>query len=100
MIKIEIEVTDVDYDGLIDRYLPQVLDQLRQTAGPLGSLLSGGGEGLARTVLRKASPSTRDRLAAELINANAGRLSGELEALASRQGVSIRIAGLRAREKP
>lgn len=99
MIKIEIEVSDVDYDGLLDRYLPQLMEQLRRTGGPLGPLLSGGGESLARTVLRKASPSTRDRLAAELINTNAARLSGELEALASRQGVAIRIAGLQAREE-
>ena len=103
MVKIELEITDIDYDTLIERYLPLMGDKLRESGNPLGSLLSGGMSGsLARTVLQKSPQSAKDKLAADLINGSAPRLSAELEKFARQKGVEIRIGALRAgtAEKP
>ena len=42
MIRLTIELEDMDFDDLIHRYLPVIGEQLRSSGNPLGALLSGG----------------------------------------------------------
>ena len=72
MIKLEMELSDIDYEVLVKEILPKVADRLRQNGSPLAPLLSGG---MAANVLLHASDSVRDRMAAEILNAAAPRLS-------------------------
>ena len=42
MIKLEMELSDIDYEVLVKEILPKVADRLRQNGSPLAPLLSGG----------------------------------------------------------
>ena len=97
MIQISITLDDVDFDGLIDQYLPFLLEKLKNGDGP-GSLLSAGvPAGLARSALHRLPQDKKERLAAELINKNSDRLAEKIEDLARENGVGIKIGGITAR---
>ena len=51
---------------------------------------------MAANVLLHASDSVRDRMAAEILNAAAPRLTGTLEKLAADNGIPCKVRGLRA----
>ena len=91
MIKLEMELSDIDYEVLVKEILPKVADRLKQNGSPLAPLLSGG---MAANVLLRASDSVRDRMAAEILNAAA--LTGTLEKLAADNGIPCKVQGLRA----
>lgn len=93
MVKLELELTDIDYDYLIREYLPKVQEKLQQNGSALGSLLGGG---LAGGMLQMMPSSVKDKLAAELINANAARLEEQMQSLAERNGIPGKVRGLRA----
>ena len=59
MIKLELELSDIDYEVLVKEILPKVADRLKQNGSPLAPLLSGG---MAANVLLRASDSVRDRV--------------------------------------
>ena len=81
MIKLEMELSDIDYEVLVKEILPKVADRLKQNGSPLAPLLSD---------------SVRDRMAAEILNAAAPRLTGTLEKLAADNGIPCKVQGLRA----
>lgn len=97
MIRLTIELEDVDFDALIDRYLPVIGDQLRQSGNPLGTLLSGNASAaVAKGLLRSLSREKQEQLAAQLLNGNRDRLAAELEKLAAGQGFQARVRSLQA----
>ena len=51
---------------------------------------------MAANVLLRASDGVRDRMAAEILNAAAPRLTGTLEKLAADNGIPCRVSGLHA----
>ena len=65
MIKLEMELSDIDYEVLVKEVLPKVADRLKQSGSPLAPLLSGG---MAANVLLRASDGVRDRMAADGLN--------------------------------
>ena len=85
MIKLEMELSDIDYEVLVKEILPKVADRLKQNGSPLAPLLSGG-----------MAANVRDRMAAEILNAAAPRLTGTLEKLAANNGIPCKVQGLRA----
>ena len=93
MVKLEMELTDIDYDYLIREYLPKIQEKMQQSGNPLGAMLSGG---FAGGMLGLMSDSMKDKMAAELINASAPRLTEELEKIAARNGVPGKVRNLRA----
>ncbi|MCD7887058.1 MAG: hypothetical protein LUG44_05500 [Clostridiales bacterium] len=99
MIKMELEVSEVEYETLLD-LLPQVGEQLRQSGNPVGMLLSNGmSAGMARRVLGTLSQEQKDRLAADLINGSSRKLIDKTEELARQNGVGLKIASLEATVK-
>ncbi|MBR6114549.1 MAG: hypothetical protein IKQ10_05125 [Oscillospiraceae bacterium] len=93
MVKLEIELSDIDYEAMINEYLPKMQDKLEQSGSPLASLLGGG---LASSLLLRSSPAMKDRMAAELINMNASRLEAKLEEMAARNGIPGKVRNLKA----
>ena len=93
MVKLELELTDIDYDYLIREYLPRVQDKLQQSGSSLSSLLGGN---MAGTLLTMAPESVKDKLAAELINAAAPQLSEQLESVAAKNGIPGKVKNLKA----
>ena len=92
MVKLEIVLSDIDYDRLLNTFMPQMKEKLGENS-PLSSLLSGG---LAGSLLSMAGNSTKDRLAAEVINRNSDMLGRKMEEMAERSGIPGKVKSLRA----
>ena len=84
MIKLELELTDIDYDAL----LPLIRERLEKTGNPMAGMLAGG--------FSMIPDSMKDRLAAEMLNANAERLTGQLESRAAQNGIKGKVCNFRA----
>ena len=93
MVKLELELTDIDYDTLLRDYLPKIKDKLEQSGSPLAGMVSGG---MASTLLQMAPASMKDRLAAEVLNMNAAKLEQQLSEIAARNGLSGKVQNFRA----
>lgn len=97
MIKLELEVDDLDYDVLIEKYLPQLAEGLRKTNNPVGMLLSGGmPASLAKKILAGLPPEKKDALAASLLNANRGQIIRFVEETAEKQEIHLSVKKLEA----
>ena len=94
MVKLEIELSDIDYDQLLNTYLPKMQEKLGENS-PLSSL-----GGLAGSLLGMAPDSMKDKLAAEAINANADKLSEKMEEMAAKNGIPGKVKNLRATAVP
>ena len=93
MVKLELELTDIDYDALLKDYLPRIKDKLEQSGSPLAGMLTGG---MAGTMLQLAPTSMKDRLAAEMLNMNAAKLEQQLTEMAARNGINGHVRNLKA----
>lgn len=101
MIRLTIELEDIDFDVLIEHYLPVIGSHLRANGNPLGSLLSNGASAsVAKGMLRALSPEKKEQLAAELINGNRQKLIDSLEKLATSYGFQARVRSLQATQQP
>lgn len=75
MIKIELELRDIDYGSLIEQLLPVITEKLRQSNNSVAMLLSNGmPASMAKMILKKLPPDKKDQLAADLVNANKDQL--------------------------
>lgn len=98
MIKVELEISDIDYDRLIDQYLPFMLDKLRQSGNPASRLVSAGmPASMARAVLKKLPQTVKDQLAVELFNANKAVIRQFLSDAARQNQVGLQIGDLKAK---
>ncbi len=101
MIRLSIELDDVDFDRLIEQYLPVIGDQLRASGNPVGMLLSNGmSAGMAKGILRTLSQDKKEQLAADLINGNAAKLTASIEKMAAEKGFQAKVRALEARQAP
>ena len=71
MIKVELELKDIDYDSLIDQFLPVMIEKLRQSDNAASRLISSGmPASMAKMILKKLPLATKEQLTSELINSN------------------------------
>ena len=68
MVKLELELTEIDYDYLIKEFLPKIADKLQASGNPLAGLLSGG---MAGTLIQMAPNSMKDKVVLILLGGNA-----------------------------
>ena len=94
MIHIELDLTDIDYERVINEYLPVAQAKLEEKGSALGPMLAGGAG-----LFRLAPDSMKDRLVAELLNANNEKIPEELEKAAEKRGIPGRVRNLRASVK-
>lgn len=97
MITLQLQLDDLDYDVLVDQFLPSLTEQLRASGNPVGMLLSNGmSAGLAKRVIKGLSQEQKDKLAADLINGNREKIRGFLEQAAAQRGISLKITAVEA----
>ena len=100
MIRIEMTIDELDYDSLLDQYLPVIAEKLRETGNPVGMLLSNGmPASMAKSIVAGLPQSTKDKLAADLLNANARQLCRSVEEAAAGKGVHVRVGTVHAEVK-
>lgn len=99
MIQLTLELEDIDFNMLIDQYLPVIGDQLRASGNPVGMLLSNGmSANMAKGILRTMSQEKREQLAVDLLNGNSAKLIANIENMAAQKGVQARVHKLEARQ--
>ncbi|NLA88059.1 MAG: hypothetical protein GX847_12430 [Clostridiales bacterium] len=98
MIKLEIDVRDIDYDSLIDRFLPVVLEKLRQSENTASRMIAGGMPApVAKAILKNLPQATKEQLAAELLSSNKEAVIQYLSDMAGQNGIRLNIGDLRAK---
>lgn len=100
MIKLEMEISDLDYELLLEKLMPYMGEHLRKSGNPLGMLLSNGmSSGMAKRVLSSVPQSQKDALICDLINSNSAKMAQKVEQTAAQQGVDVRIPRIHASTK-
>lgn len=97
MLKLTLDIDNIDYDSLIDLYLPQMVEHLRRSDNPVALLLSNGmPAAMAKMIIKKLPDEAKDKLAADLINANQDAIKKIMLEAAQKQNLQLDIAGLSA----
>jgi hypothetical protein len=98
VIKLEIDINDIDYDRLIDQFLPVMLEKLRQSDHPASKLIAKGMPApMAKMILKKLPQATKDQLTAELLNSNKSVITQFLKDIAAQNNIRLNIGDIRAK---
>lgn len=98
MIHMELTLEDLDYDMLIDRFLPVIREKLQQNSNPIAMLLSNGmPAAMAKTILKQLPQDKKDQLAADLINQFSGKIGQAVEDAAVQHDIRVAVRDLQAR---
>lgn len=97
MLKLELELTDLNYDTMLEQLLPRLTDQLRSSGNPVGMLLSNGmNAGMAKKIIAGLSQEQKDKLLADMLNANSAKLIAKAESYAAQNGIQGKVVSVRA----
>ena len=100
MIRIEMDVDELDYNALIDQFLPVMAEKLRQTNNPVAMLLSNGmPAAMAKAVLKGLPQEKKDQLTADLINSYSTTIAEKAEDFAKQQNIKVSIRQITANIK-
>ena len=93
MIRLELEVSEMDLDSLVELYLPQFAEKLKREGNPLHAVLNPT---MIKTLLKTMSQEKKEQLACELINGNSAKSAQMFEESAARRGVNFKINSAKA----
>lgn len=97
MITIKLEIDDIDYDSLVDQFLPIMTEKLRQSNNPVAMLLSNGmPASMAKTIIKGLPRETKDKLTADLLNTYQEQLKEKAEEFARQQSIPVSIQSISA----
>lgn len=100
MIKLEMELDELDYDAMLELMLPRLTEQLRSSGNPVGMLLTNGMPmGMAKKIVAGLSQDQKDKLLCDMLNANKARLISKAERFAQQNGVHGKVVDVRASRK-
>ena len=69
MIHLELTVDDLDYDMLIDRFLPVIAEKLQQNNNPIAMLISNGmPASMAKSIVKQLPQDKKDQFAADPVS--------------------------------
>lgn len=95
MLKLELLIDEVDYAAIFAQFGPQIAEKLKESGNPAGYLPPS----MVKGFLAALPAKKRDQLAAELINANRGKVYRGIEALAESKGIRLQVVGAKAEAK-
>ena len=97
MIKLEMDIENLNYDDLMEQYLPVMAEKLRESGNPVAMLISNGmPAAMAKKIVNGLSQDKKDALAADLLNAYSKKLIDAATAYAVHNGVGITISKIHA----
>ena len=100
MIQLQLNLTDLDYDSLLDQYLPLIADKLRESGNPVGMLLSNGmPASMAKGIVHGLPQGVKESLTADLVNSHAAQVTKLLQDAAAKKGIALSLDGLHAEVK-
>ncbi len=96
MIKLCVKLDDVDYNGLIDRFLPIFLEKAAKSGDSKLKMLSSLPQGVAAGMLKSLSDDKKEELALSLIRMNGEKIAALLTDEGSRRGINFKITEITA----
>ena len=92
-LEVLLDVTDINYVGLIQKFLPSVSQRLKGGAGAAGLLsrMAGGGIHSVQTILGFIPQDSRDSLAAYLLNLNQQLIAGWIMSEMQNKHIQLKI---------
>lgn len=93
MIRLELEVSDMDLDALVELYLPQFAEKLKREGNPLAAVLNPT---MVKTLLKTMSQDRKEQLACELINGNSAKMAKIFEESAAKRGINFKVHSAKA----
>jgi hypothetical protein len=96
MLRLELELNELDYSALAEVLLPLMAEELRQQGNPIAGLLSASPE-MTKKLLSRLSQGQLDNLAAQAINKNSALMARRAEELGKEQGVGVRVVSVKAK---
>lgn len=98
MLKLEIDLKEIDYDSLIDQFLPVMIEKLRQSDNPASKLIAGGMPApMAKAILKALPQKTKEQITAELLNSNKEAITKFLQDIAGQNNIRLNIGDIRVK---
>lgn len=100
MIKLEVYISELDYENLVEQLLPLVGERMKDSGNPLGGLLSSGMPvSMVQGIVAGMPKAKKDKLAVDLLNSHEGEVREKLEGWAKKAGVDIELVSIHAEVK-
>ena len=103
MIELKLLIDDTDYDALVERMMPMILEKSDPSElEPWARLLvlsKGLNAATVSKILSRVSKEKKDELAVRYINKNREKIAPMLEKLAADKGVRVRVLRVAAEQK-
>lgn len=91
MLKLTLTLDNIDYDALIDRLLPVLMDRLAESDDPKLRMAAMLPQGMAKAALQSLPGDKKEEITALLLNRYKARLADFLIDLAAQNGLSFQI---------
>lgn len=96
MIRLCFNVSDVDFNALIDRFVPVLLENAAKSDDAKLRALAALPQGLAVGMLKSLSCDKKEELAVSLLSGYKDKIAAMLAEEALRQGISVTIDNISA----
>lgn len=92
MIKVELEISDIEYEALVDQFLPVVADKMNADGKSLGKILNKDmTAGMAKKVLSSMSQEKKDAYVAKIVNSNRDKILSKIALICAQKGIKLKI---------
>ena len=100
MIKLEILVSEVEYEAILDRYWPYISEKLKESGHPIAKMAGSAlPPAMVKSLVSAMPQEKKDRLIAELINVHEKKVCEKIESLAQNAEVGIDVQAIHAEVK-
>lgn len=98
MIELKVKIDEVDYGGVLEKALPEILPRMAKKHGGVMQKvlleLSGKSGEMAKSAVKYLPKSLQDEIAVNLLNTYRDKLIGTLHQFASEQGIALSVSDI------
>lgn len=97
MLKLEVEINEIDYNLLIEKYLPIFIESLQKNNMAISSFIPNGlSSSIIKNIVTKLNYEQKNKLVADLINSNSIKISEKITEIAQKNDIVLTIDSLKA----
>lgn len=96
MLKLEVEINEIDYNLLIEKYLPIFIESLQKNNMAISSFIPNGlSSSIIKNIVTKLNYEQKNKLVADLINSNSIKISEKITEIAQKNDIVLTIDSLK-----